>query len=351
MIRLNCDYNEGAHVNILNKLAETNMEQTSTYGEDIYCKQAAALIKELCKQEDADIHFLVGATQANLIVIASALRPHQCVICANTGHINVHETGAIESCGHKVIALDSKDGKITAEQILTTYRSHYDDETHEHITQPKMVYISNPTELGTIYYQEELEAISRVCRENQLYLFMDGARLGYGLCAADNDLDLPAIARCCDVFYIGGTKVGALFGEAVVITNNALKPDFRYIIKQKGGLLAKGRLLGIQFLELFKDGLYFELASHANRLAIMIKNAFTEKGYSFLVNSYTNQQFVILPDSVLEKLTESYTCSYYQRVDDQHSAVRFCTSWATNEVDVLQFLDDINHICQAKNNL
>ena len=345
MIRLNCDYNEGAHINILNKLVETNMEQTPGYGEDVYCEQAVGLIKELCKQPDADIHLFVGGTQTNLTVIASALRPHQCVVCANSGHINVHETGAIEACGHKVVALDSKDGKITADQILTTYRGHFDDETHEHITQPKMIYISNPTELGTIYYKEELEAISKVCKENQLYLFMDGARLGYGLCAEDNDLDLPTIARCCDVFYIGGTKVGALFGEAVVITNDELKKDFRYLMKQKGGLLAKGRLLGIQFVELFKDGLYFKLASQADRLAVMIKNAFSKKGYSFLVNSYTNQQFVILPDSVLEKLKENYTYSYQQRMDDNHSAVRFCTSWATKEVDVLQFLDDVNHLC------
>ncbi|MGI6469364.1 MAG: threonine aldolase family protein [Syntrophomonadaceae bacterium] len=344
MIRLNCDYSEGAHISILNKLLETNMEQTPVYGEDIYCKQAARLIKELCQQEDAEVHFLVGGTQANLTVIASALRPHQCVVCADTGHINTHETGAIEACGHKVVTVRSNDGKITAEQVLSVYRSHYDDEVREHITQPKMVFISNPTELGTIYYKEELEAISKVCRENQLYLYMDGARLGYGLCAQDNDLDLPTIARCCDVFYIGGTKVGALFGEAVVITNSDLKQDFRYIMKQKGGLLAKGRLLGIQFLELFKDGLYFKLASHANRLAVMIKNAFIEKGYSLLVDSYTNQQFVILPDSILDKLAEKYTYAYHERIDEKHSAVRFCTSWATNEADVLQFLDDIKRM-------
>lgn len=345
MIRLNNDYSEGAHINILNKLAETNMEQTPGYGEDAYCKQAAGLIRELCKHEEADVHFLTGGTQTNLTVIASALRPHQCVISANCGHIFVHETGAIEACGHKVIALATKDGKITAEQILNVYRGHYDDETHEHITQPKMVYISNPTEFGAIYYKEELEAISRVCRENHMYLFMDGARLGYGLCAEDNDLDLPAIARCCDVFYIGGTKVGALFGEAVVITNDDLKKDFRYIMKQKGGMLAKGRLLGIQFAELFKDGLYFRLASHANRLAVMIRNALIEKGYPFLIHSYTNQQFVILPDSVLDKLKEGYTYSYWQRIDDRHSAVRFCTSWATKESDVMQFIAEVNKIC------
>lgn len=344
MIRLECDYNEGAHINILNKLLETNMEQTPGYGEDTYCRQAASVIKELCKKEDADVHFLVGGTQTNLTVISAALRPHQSVICAGSGHINVHETGAIEACGHKVIGLESNDGKITAEQILAVYQSHYADESHEHITQPMMVYISNPTELGTIYYKEELEAISKVCRENQLYLFMDGARLGYGLCAEDNDLDLPEIARCCDVFYIGGTKVGALFGEAVVITNDELKKDFRYLIKQKGGMLAKGRLLGIQFYELLKDGLYFDLAAHANKLAVMIKNAFSEKGYSFLVNSSTNQQFVILPDTALEKLSEKYASSYITRIDDKHSAVRFCTSWATKEADIVQLVEDIESL-------
>lgn len=344
MIRLNCDYSEGAHINILNRLIETNMEQTPGYGEDIYCEQASELIKDLIKQADADIHFLVGGTQTNLTVISSALRPHQCVVCADSGHINTHETGAIEATGHKVVALESKDGKITAEQILSTYHNHYDDVTHEHITQPKMVYISNPTELGTIYCKEELEAISKVCRENNLFLFMDGARLGYGLCAEGNDLDLPTIARCCDVFYIGGTKVGALFGEALVITHPSLKEDFRYIMKQKGGLLAKGRLLGLQFVELFKDGLYFKLASHADRLAILIKDAFTKKGYPFLVDSTTNQQFVILPDSVMEKLGQKYAYSYIQRMDDRHSAIRFCTSWATKEEDVLKLIDDINQL-------
>lgn len=346
MIRFNCDYNEGAHPNILARLTETNMEQTQGYGEDLYCRQAAGLIKELCENKDADVHFLAGGTQANLTVISSALRPHQCVICSCHGHINAHETGAIEASGHKVLALESSDGKITAEQISAVYFNHYNDETHEHITQPKMVYISNPTELGTIYSKDELTAISKVCRENKLYLFLDGARLGYGLCAEDNDLDLPTIARCCDVFYIGGTKVGALFGEAVVITNDVLKEDFRYIIKQKGGMLAKGRLLGIQFLELLKDGLYFRLATHADRLAVMLKKAFKDKGYGFLVDSCTNQQFVILPDSILEKLKENYTYAYIQRIDVGHSAVRFCTSWATKEEDVHQFLEDFSLACQ-----
>lgn len=345
MIRLNCDYNEGAHINILNKLIESNMEQTSGYGEDPYCVEAARLIKEKCCNKDADVHFLVGGTQANLTVIAAALRTHQCVISAVSGHINVHESGAIEACGHKVIGLPSSDGKLTAQQIVEAYKGHFEDETHEHITQPKMVYISNPTELGTIYYKKELEEISKACRDNNLYLFMDGARLGYGLCAADNDLDLPTIAKCCDVFYIGGTKVGALFGEAVVICNDILKEDFRYIIKQKGGMLAKGRLLGIQFAELFKDDLYFKIAAQADKLAIMIKEAFKKKGYQFLVETTTNQQFVILPDAMLEKIKEKYAYAYIQRVDKENSAVRFCTSWATTEENVLQFINDINKIC------
>lgn len=341
MIRLNCDYSEGAHERILKRLSDTNMEQTPGYGEDKYCMEAASIIKGLCEQNTAEVHFLTGGTQANLTIISAALRPHQCVISADTGHINVHETGAIEACGHKVIGLFSTDGKITADGISNVYHKHHSDESHEHITQPKMVYISNPTELGTIYSKNELREISKICKEHHLYLFLDGARLGYGLCADDNDLDLLSIAEYCDVFYIGGTKIGALFGEAVVITNDILKEDFRYIIKQKGGMLAKGRLFGLQFIELLKDGLYFELAAHANKLAMMIKEQLTALSYPFLVQSNTNQQFVILPDSVLTQLNLKYTYSYHQRIDDMHSAVRFCTSWATKEEDVREFLQDL----------
>ena len=344
MIRFNSDYSEGAHSKIIEKMIETNMEQTPGYGEDMYCKRAAELIKKKCLNEDVDVHFLVGGTQTNLIVIASALRPHQCAIAAASGHISTHETGAIEATGHKVVELPSEDGKLTARQILEVYMAHQNDENYEHTVQPKLVYISNPTELGTIYSREELESISKVCRESGMYLFLDGARLGYGLTSVENDLDLPVITKCCDVFYIGGTKIGALFGEAVVIVNDTLKPDFRYIMKQRGGMLAKGRLLGIQFLTLFENDLYFEISSHANKMAAIIKQAFLENGCQFLIETSTNQQFPIMTDDVLEKLKEKYSFIYWQRIDESQSAVRFCTSWATKEEDVLKLVEDIHKI-------
>ena len=283
----------------------------------------------------------MGGTQANLTVISSILRPHQAVLCVKDGHVNVHETGAIEATGHKVMAIAGKDGKITADQIREQYKLHWEDGAHEHITQPKLVYISNPTELGTIYSKAELEAIRRACDDCNLYLYLDGARLGYGLASKENDITMEDIAKNCDVFYIGGTKVGALFGEAVVITNKALQEDFRYIIKQKGGMLAKGRLLGIQFLELFKDGLYFEISEHAMRMAELLKEGLSELGYEFYANSPTNQQFVIVSDEKLKQLDEKYSYEYQMRYDEKNSVVRFCTSWATKEENVRQLIEDM----------
>ncbi|MHB8065606.1 MAG: threonine aldolase family protein [Ruminiclostridium sp.] len=344
MIRFNCDYSEGAHPRVLEKLIDTNLEQSAGYGVDSYCLKAAELIKEKCQRKDIDVHFLVGGTQTNLTVISAALRPHQGVITVSNGHINTHESGAIEATGHKVLALTSSDGKLTAKQIQVTFDEHFNDENHEHIVQPKLVYISNPTEMGTIYSKAELSEISETCKKNDLLIYIDGARLGYALCAEDNDLDIPTIAQLCDVFYIGGTKVGALFGEALVICNESLKKDFRYIIKQKGGMLAKGRILGLQFIALFENDLYFEMASHANKLAILIKAAFIKKGYSFLVPSTTNQQFPIVPNAVLEKLKENFEYSFIQKVDDTHSAVRFCTSWATDLNDVEQLIMEIEKV-------
>jgi threonine aldolase len=341
MIRLNCDYNEGAHPRILQRLNETNFVQTPGYGEDAFCEEAARLIRAQCDAPDADVHFLVGGTQTNLTVISAALRAHQCTIAANTGHINVHETGAIEATGHKVYAVPSGDGKLTAAQVQTEYDLHWGDDAHEHMVQPKLVYISNPTELGTLYSKADLEALSGVCKKLGLYLFLDGARLGYGLASPENDLDLPAIARLCDVFYIGGTKVGALFGEAVVITNPELKRDFRYIIKQKGGMLAKGWLLGVQFAELFRDNLYFKISAHAVRLALKLRDAFLALGYKPFVPSCTNQQFFILPDAALEQLSKNYSYSYQARVSPTQSAVRFCTSWATREEDIDAFIAEL----------
>ncbi|MCR6699533.1 low specificity L-threonine aldolase [Escherichia coli] len=341
MLRFDCDYTEGAHPKILEKLTITNYEQTIGYGEDQYCREAANIIKKKCQREDVDVHFLVGGTQTNLTVISAALRPHQGAITVVTGHVNTHETGAIEATGHKVLTVEDNEGKITAKQIQDVYDSHFNDASPEHTVQPKMVYISNPTEIGTIYSKAELTSISETCRKNNLILYIDGARLGYGLCAKNNDLDLPTIAKLCDAFYIGGTKVGALFGEALVISNEALKSDFRYFIKQKGGLLAKGRLLGIQFATLFEDDLYFEISRHADEMATLINDACNKKGYSFLSPSTTNQQFPVLPDSVIEKLKQDYAFSYWERVNKTHSAVRFCTSWATKKESVLKLVDAI----------
>lgn len=341
MIRFNCDYSEGAHERILKKLMETNLEQTPGYGEDHYCEEAADIIRGLCKREDAAVHFLVGGTQANTTVIASALRSHQGVVGAVTAHISAHETGAIEASGHKVLTLPSEDGKIQASQVEELYLAHIHDESFEHMPQPKMVYISHPTELGTIYTKAELEELYGVCRRYGLYLFVDGARLAYGLAAAGSDVDLPALAANCDVFYIGGTKVGALFGEAVVITNDELKADFRYHIKQRGGMLAKGRLLGLQFSELLKDGLYMELGSHADKLADQIRKACEDKGIPFLVANTTNQVFPIMPDAVLEQWKDKYSYTNQGRVDDTHTAIRLCTSWITSEENVQALVKDI----------
>lgn len=347
MIYFNNDYSEGAHPKILEKLAETNMEQTSGYGQDEYCKQAAEKIKELCGNNELDVHFLVGGTQTNLTVIAAVLRTFQGVIGAETAHINVHETGAIESCGHKVLALPSSDGKITAQQVDEYYQAHVNDESHEHTVCPKMVYISQPTELGTLYTKSELQEISNVCRKNRLFLFVDGARLGYGLAAKGNDVTLQDMAEYADVFYIGGTKVGALFGEAVVIKNDYIKEDFRYVMKQKGGMLAKGRLLGIQFLALFEENLYMELSEHADRMADRLRETFDELKVPYLVENTTNQIFPILPDEVLEELKKKFAFSYMNRVDAGHSAVRFCTSWATKEENVERLQEELKALKQA----
>ena len=336
-IQFQCDYNEGAHPRILQRLTETNYVQTPGYGEDEFCAHARDLIRSACHTPKADVHFLVGGTQTNATVIASALRPHQGVVCAATGHINVHETGAVEHTGHKVLALPTSNGKITAAQVSDVLQGHHDDVNFEHMVQPGMVYISFPTEYGTLYSLSELTAISDVCRKWGVPLFVDGARLGYGLMSSRCDVTLPDLARLADVFYIGGTKQGALFGEAVVITADALKKDFRYNIKQNGGMLAKGRLLGIQFETLFTDNLYFEMAAHADRLAERIHEAFAAKGIPFHVDSPTNQQFPILTDAQREVLDRDFVSDFWVRLDDNHCCVRYCTSWATREeaVDLL----------------
>ncbi len=344
MIYFNNDYSEGCHPKILQRMLETNLEQTPGYGMDGYCARAAEKIRKLCENDQVDVHFLVGGTQANLTVIDAALRPHQGALCAQTGHIHVHETGAVEATGHKVLPLSTVDGKITAVQIRTTVLAHRQDEAMEHTVQPKLVYISNPTELGTIYSRSELESISAVCRELGLYLFLDGARLGYGLTAKDNDVTMKDLARLCDVFYIGGTKVGALFGEAVVISNPVLGEDFRYLIKQHGGMLAKGRLLGIQFDTLFTEDLYFQIAKQANELADQLRDTLAALNYPLLVDGCTNQVFAILPDEKLEVLAKDFSFTEQQRVDDRRRTVRFCTSWATTR-------ENMDALCTALKNL
>ena len=343
MIYFNNDYSEGCHQKVLDALIRTNMVQTLGYGEDEYCAEAAAKIKTLCGRDDVAVHFLVGGTQTNLTVIDAALRPHQGALCPVGGHINVHETGAVEATGHKVLTCPSDDGKITAQQVKDTVLAHRADGSFEHMVQPKLVYISNPTEYGTLYSLSELEALSAVCRELGLYLFLDGARLGYGLMAEGYDVTMADIARLCDVFYIGGTKVGALFGEAVVISNPALKEDFRYIIKQHGGMLAKGRLLGVQFDALMTDNLYFEIAGQAVRLADKIRETLDELGVSHLVPGITNQIFPILSDKCLEQLAKEFCFTEMERVSDTHRAIRFCTSWATTE-------ENVEKLCQALRN-
>ncbi|MST55189.1 aminotransferase class I/II-fold pyridoxal phosphate-dependent enzyme [Pyramidobacter sp. SM-530-WT-4B] len=341
MIRFNCDYSEGCHPAVLEALVRTNMEQTPGYGEDAHCERAAALIRTACAAPEAAVHFLVGGTQANFVMIAAALRPHQAAVCAGTGHINVHESGAVEATGHKVIAVPGTNGKISAAQVRALVENHWDDVTHEHMAQPKLVYVSNPTELGTIYSLAELTALHDLCREKNLYLYLDGARLGYALAAAGNDLTLADVARLTDAFYIGGTKVGALFGEALVITNEALKEDFRYIEKQRGAMLAKGRLLGVQFETLFTDGLYLKISRHAVDMAMLIRDACRAEGWEFLVESPTNQQFPIVPVEALKKLGEKYAYSPWAKIDGRREAVRFCTSWATREEDVRALAADI----------
>lgn len=334
MLHFECDYLEGAHPAILEKLLATNLEQTVGYGEDSYSASAREKIRTACGVPQAQVQFVSGGTQANMIVIRSLLRPHQGVLAADTGHINVHETGAIEAYGHKVLALPHALGKIDAAQVEAAYQAHWQDGAHEHTVQPGMVYISQSTEYGTLYSLAELEALSAVCRRHHLHFFVDGARLGYALAADGNDVTLTDLARLCDVFYIGGTKVGALFGEAIVIPDPTLLPDVRYLIKQSGGMLAKGRMLGLQFDVLFTDALYHNISAHAICLAHQLRDGLAAKGYRFLMDSPTNQQFVIVEDAHLTGLQQQLGYSYWERYDDRHSVIRLVTSWATREEDI-----------------
>ncbi len=327
------DYGEGAHPAILQRLAETNMEKLPGYGTDPYCVSARGKIRQACGCPEADVFFLVGGTQTNAVVIGSLLQSYQGVVAASTGHVSLHEAGAIEHAGHKVLQLPQQDGKLSAATVEDYLRTFYQDENHEHMVFPGMVYISHPTEYGTLYSRKELEELSRVCAAYQLPLFLDGARLGYGLFCPETDVTLEDIARYTTVFYIGGTKVGALCGEAVVFPRKA-PAHFLTMVKQRGALLAKGRLLGIQFDTLFTGDLYREISRNALRTADVLRQALRAKGYRFLVESPTNQIFVILEDGTRERLARDVVFSFWEKYDETHTAVRFATSWATRMEDV-----------------
>lgn len=322
MLHFDSDYMEGAHPEILKRLVETNLEQTPGYGCDSYSAQAREKIRAACRCPEAEVHFLVGGTQTNATVIGSLLAPYQGVLAAETGHIATHESGAVEAGGHKVLPLPQKDGKINAADLEHWVTGFYRDDNWEHMVIPGVVYLSHPTEYGALYTRAELEAIHQVCRQHQLSLFLDGARLGYGLMADGADVTLETLAQLCDVFYIGGTKVGALFGEAVVIPKPNLIPHFFTLVKQHGALLAKGRLLGLQFDTLFTDGLYFRISRHAIEMAKRLKTVFQEKGYPFYLETDTNQQFITLNRSQQEQLSPHVSYGFWENLDDDRTVVR-----------------------------
>ena len=343
MLYFENDYCEGAHPAILQKLTETNFEKVSGYGTDPFCASAREKIRAACACPEADVQFISGGTQSNAIVIASMLQRWQGVVAAATGHVAGHEAGAIEYTGHKVITLPQHNGKLDAAELRELVATFYADDNHDHMVFPGMVYISHPTEYGTLYTKAELEALHAVCQEYKLPLFLDGARLGYGLMAKDNDLTLKDIGDCCDVFYIGGTKHGALFGEAVVIKNSAIKKDFRYIIKQRGGMFAKGRLLGLQFDTLFTDDLYYKIGRREVTQAARLRTALESKGIELAYPSPTNQIFPILNKAQLEALREKYSFSIQTPLPDGGAVVRFCTSWASKESDIDSLIADIKN--------
>ena len=334
MLHFDSDYTEGAHPSILEALNSINFEQNPGYGTDAYCASAKEKIRKACGCPGADVYFLEGGTQTNSIVITSLLRPWEGVLSADTGHVSLHEAGAIEYHGHKVLTIPNTLGKISASQVRVYMEQFLADANHDHMVFPGMVYISHPTEYGTLYTKEELEQLHSVCREFSLPLFLDGARLGYGLAAADTDVTLETLAKTCDVFYIGGTKVGALFGEAVVVPDPAALPHFFTVIKQRGALLAKGWLLGLQFDCLFSENRYLNISRHALVLSEKLKKALLEKGYPLYLDSPTNQQFVILTKEQKERLSRIATFGFWENLDDGRCVVRFATSWATKEEDI-----------------
>lgn len=339
MLSFECDYNIGAHPRILERLVETNFEKLPGYREDHYCKEAAAKITQACKCPEAEVHFLVGGTQTNQVVISTMLKSYEGVVAAKTGHVAVHEAGAIEYSGHKVLEIPSHDGKIYASELLAYLKTFYNDETHAHMVFPGMVYISHPSEYGTLYTKAELAEISEICHNYEIPLFIDGARLGYGLASKQTDVTLADIAKYSDVFYIGGTKVGALCGEAVVFTKNNAPKQFVTMTKQRGAMLAKGRLLGIQFDTLLTDDLYFKISKNAIEMAEKLKDLLHKKGYRFFLESPTNQQFVYLNDEQLKRIKGKVSYSFWEETPEG-LIVRLATSWATTDED-LAMLEEI----------
>lgn len=334
------DYSEGVHPNILKALVETNLIQQPGYGEDEYTLNAIDILKSKIKREDIDIHLLVGGTQTNLIAISAFLRPYEAVISAATGHIFVNETGAIEATGHKVIPVEVNDGKLRVENVKNVVDSH----SGVHMVKPKLVYISNPTEIGTIYKKSEIEELSRYCKENDLLFYMDGARLASALTSEENDLTLADYGQLLDSFYIGATKHGALFGEALVLCNDSLKKEFGFNIKQKGGLLAKGRALGIQFYELFKNDLYLEIGKHENKMAKILNDGIKDAEFDLFIDSPSNQIFPIFSNEIIEELEKSYSFYRWTKIDENNSAIRLVTSWATLETEVLKFIETLKNL-------
>jgi len=339
MISLQNDYSEGAHPQILKRLVEINLEQNAGYCCDRYCAGAAEKIRKACACPEAEVFFLVGGTQTNQVIIDTMLAPYEGVVAARTGHVSTHEAGAIEFTGHKVLELPQHEGKIRADELKELAGHFWQDDNHEHMVFPGMVYISHPTEYGTLYSKQELEAIAQVCREFRMSLYMDGARLAYGLTAPGTDVSLQDIARLCDVFYIGGTKCGAFFGEAAVFTRHNMPERFVTRVKQHGALLAKGHMLGIQFDTLFTDNLYYEIGAHAIRLAQILQKGFLEAGLQLYINSPTNQQFVELPDTVLQKLEEKGVIyRFWEKNVPGKTVIRFVTSWGTKEETVQELI-------------
>ena len=339
MLYFENDYSEGAHEKVLEALIKTNYEKLSGYGSDQYCESAKEKIKKACKCDDAQVYFLVGGTQTNQVVIDTVLNSYEGVIAAKTGHVSAHEAGAIELSGHKVLTIPEHDGKIDVNELKEYIETFYGDENHEHMVFPGMVYISHPTEYGTLYTKDELENISKVCNEYKIPLYLDGARLGYGVMAKDTDVDIPTIAKYCDIFYIGGTKVGALCGEAIVFTKGNMPKYFTTMVKQHGALLAKGRLLGVQFDTLFTDDLYLKIGKTAIDTAELLKKGLQDKGYRFYLDSPTNQQFIILENSKLEELSKHVRYGFWEKYDDSHTVIRFATSWATTKEDVEKLME------------